>query len=165
MDSSDSNNPGGHPCEWSGCPNFGAETTLRCSSCKKAWYCSPECQKYAWTFHIFQCKPNTRIKPAYHLAKACADDEIPKDPQTRRVFGFDNAARIDAEGKMVGLYQGLFLANGWKLEPREIEKWVKEGTLIQNIKTTFENYGPPESRGLYYPWFLQNQWILDGTAK
>ena len=65
---------------------------------------------------------------------------------------------------MVGLYQGLFLANAWKLEPREIGKWVKEGTLIQNIKKTFENYGPPDSRGLYYPWFLQNQWVLNGTA-
>eukprot|EP01088_Endostelium_zonatum_P008993 TRINITY_DN2218_c0_g1_i1.p1 TRINITY_DN2218_c0_g1~~TRINITY_DN2218_c0_g1_i1.p1 ORF type:complete len:259 (+),score=49.46 TRINITY_DN2218_c0_g1_i1:103-879(+) len=30
---------------------------LRCGRCKKAWYCSQDCQRRAWTTHKTQCQP------------------------------------------------------------------------------------------------------------
>jgi hypothetical protein len=35
-------------CSYAGCENPG---TLRCSRCKRSWYCSPACQKKDWKFH------------------------------------------------------------------------------------------------------------------
>ena len=37
-----------------GCTN---EATLRCSRCKKVWYCSKECQKKHWPVHKARCVP------------------------------------------------------------------------------------------------------------
>lgn len=153
-----------HPCAWSGCSNR-PETTRRCSGCRKAWYCSTECQKHAWTLHIFDCKPDSRIAPGFHLAKACADDVVPVHPQTRMIYGFDRAATVNAEGYLLGLYQGLFIATGWKLEAREIDRWAKGGSLVDHIQRAFESYASPPFQGIYYPWFLQNRWILEKSSR
>ena len=43
-----------------------------------------------------------------------------------------------------------------------MHKWRIKGTLVENIKKYYEDI-PAHARGGYYPWFLQNQWILDKT--
>ncbi|KAJ3504655.1 hypothetical protein NLJ89_g7824 [Agrocybe chaxingu] len=41
-----------------------------------------------------------------------------------------------------------------------IQRWKKEGILVQEIKKHFEAI-PAVSQGSYYSWFLENQWVLD----
>jgi hypothetical protein len=44
-----------HLCSIAGCDN---DANLRCSRCKRSWYCSVVCQKRDWKFH----KDNVCIK-------------------------------------------------------------------------------------------------------
>ncbi|RDB19950.1 hypothetical protein Hypma_012920 [Hypsizygus marmoreus] len=46
------------------------------------------------------------------------------------------------------------------VEPKVLHRWRVKGTLIQEIKASYEAL-PPASRGGYYPWFLQNEWVLN----
>jgi hypothetical protein len=59
---------------------------------------------------------------------------------------------------LLGLYQGIFVY--MKIEPRDVHRWRKQGILTQEIRRLYEEI-PPVNRGLYYPWFLQNQHLLD----
>lgn len=61
---------------------------------------------------------------------------------------------------LLGLYIGLI--ERLEVSPRKIHRWQVNGTLIKEIKAAF-NQLPEGSRGGYYPWFLKNQWVLDGT--
>ena len=135
----------------------------RCAGCKKVSYCSTRCQKDDWTFHIFDCKLGQPISTVYHLARAMYRDVVPVDAQTRIDYGFDKAERMLGGGsgsKLCGLYQGLL--KYCEVPVTELRKWQREGRLIEGIKKTYEAI-PPDYRGGYYPWFLQHQYILDGT--
>lgn len=150
-----------HPCGWINCEEMG---TRRCASCKNAWYCSTMCQKRDWKYHIFDCNTKGQIRTAHHLLRACRQDLAPTDQQTLADYGFDKAH--DAEGKMMllGLYQGLYNIHEHALEPRELDGWLKEGSLVKHIKEAFETLSE-NNRGGYYPWFLKNQWILDDSPE
>lgn len=135
----------------------------RCSGCKKVWYCSTRWQKGHWSTHIFDCKTGQPLSTVYHLARAMVQDVAPVDQQTRIDYGFDKAQRMiggHSESMLCGLYQGVLHALG--VTPKELRRWQREGTLVDGIKRSFEAY-PPDNRGGYYPWFLQHQYILDGT--
>jgi MYND finger len=132
-------------------------TTRRCSGCKipTAWYCSENCQRELWNFHIYECNP---INTAYHLTRAVYADRLPDDRQTCEDFGFAKAFTAENRSNLLGLYQGLIKHIG--VEPKEIHRWRRKGTLAEEIKSAFEEL-PQSSRGGYYPWFIQNQWVIN----
>jgi hypothetical protein len=133
---------------------------MRCSGCKtpNAWYCSVRCQRELWPIHIFECNPGKPINTAYHLARAARRDYIPNDPQTCKDYGFEKAFTASNRSNLLGLYQGLINVN--RVKPKTIHRWRLNGTLVQEIKAVYEEL-PVRTRGRYYPWFLQNQWVLD----
>ena len=140
-----------------------APNRKRCSSCRKVWYCSTRCKTENLKFHIFDCKRGKPISTVYHLARDIWRDTIPDHRQTRIDYGFEKAEMIlggDAQNKLCGLYRGLLVYRG--VTELELEKWQKEGRLMQGIKATFETI-PPEGRGSYYPWLLEHQYLLDGS--
>ncbi|KAI0791549.1 hypothetical protein BC629DRAFT_1510255 [Irpex lacteus] len=137
--------------------------TSRCSGCQKSWYCSKKCQTDHWTFHIFECNPHARRHPIptmYHLAFAVYADELPADTRTLREWGFSKAEMIDEQApfELFGLYIGLIKILGVK--PQVLNRWRVQGRLIEEIKSIFEAM-PRDARGLYYPWFLQHQVVLE----
>jgi MYND finger len=138
----------------------GMPATLRCSGCKDpwAWYCGKECQREMWPTHIFDCNPRKPIITAYHLARACIKNEFPEDPQTCDDYGFTKAFTVSGRSKLLGLYIGLLHYH--KVSPRSLHQWRKEGRLVEMIRESYEKL-PPENRGEYYPWFLENQYVLD----
>ena len=79
----------------------------RCSGCRKVYYCSTDCQKSSWPFHIFDCKPRHSINTAYYLAQAVYQDRIPEHPQTCADYGFDRAFTGEEKSKLIGLYIGM----------------------------------------------------------
>lgn len=129
-----------------------------CAGCNKAWYCSRECQKSHWVFHIFDCNPSRPINSADYLALAVIKDTFPENPQTCEDYGFNKVDPAQAS-KLLGLYAGLLSSAILNVKPLTLHRWRLEGTLIENIKREYER--PPErNRGEYYPWFLQNQDVL-----
>jgi hypothetical protein len=128
--------------------------------CQKVQYCSEKCQHAHWKRHIFDCKrdPSKPILTAYYLYLAVIRDQFPQDPDTLRDYGFDNVETPEDKSKLLGLYIGIFLSRG--VEPIDVHRWRKKGTLVQEIINAFERESK-YTKGSYYPWFLQNQHLLD----
>jgi len=142
------------------CHGCGDPATHRCSGCKvaRAWYCSQKCQRELWPVHIFECNPRQPINTAYYLARACRRDRLPDDPQTCEDYGFTKAFTVENRCKLLGLYIGLTIYQD--VSPSTLHKWRIKGKLVEGIKEVYEKV-PAASRGKYYPWFLENQYILD----
>lgn len=49
------------PCSNPACPNPKVECSLRCTKCKKVYYCCTDCQKADWNTHKLVCK-QTQVK-------------------------------------------------------------------------------------------------------
>ncbi|KAJ3569498.1 hypothetical protein NP233_g5010 [Leucocoprinus birnbaumii] len=132
----------------------------QCVACKKAWYCSVDCQKIDWVRHIFDCNPTRPINTADHLALACSKFTIPEHPQTCADYGFSFVDR-DTAIPLLGLYAGLLHPHRIGVKPYTLHKWRVNGQLVENIKKTFDAL-PEKARGSCYTWFLENQDVLDG---
>jgi len=133
----------------------------KCAGCNsKVVYCSKACQIEDWPSHIFDCYAyrGKTVPSAYHLARSCYQDLHPIDKQTLEDYGFNRAVTPFNRTMLLGLYQGLFKV--FDLKPKTIFTWKREGILVQEIKKVFEEI-PPQNRGQYYPWFLENQDLLD----
>ncbi|KAG1852431.1 hypothetical protein DFJ58DRAFT_411380 [Suillus subalutaceus] len=135
----------------------------RCSGCHKVWYCSVTCQKSHWVRHIFACKPRRPITTADHLALAVRNNDLPQDPQTCEDYGFDRAFTVENRCNLLGLYIGLMDPNRIGITPKTIDDWRVRGVLVEEIKAAYYKI-PTESRGGYFPWFLQNQHTLNPSA-
>jgi hypothetical protein len=136
------------------------ETTRKCSDCQMDWYCSEACQQERGIRHNFSCAIGRPIDTSDHLYLACLDDTFPQDPQTREDFGFHRLPSSADQSKLLGLYVGLLIYQ--KTPSEEVHQWQTKGTLVENICEVY-NRIPESHRGSYYPWFLENKHILDGS--
>lgn len=131
----------------------------RCSGCHEAFYCDAQCQKADWPAHkVNDCLATT----AHRLARAVYKDLLPLDQPTLNDYGFTKALTTDDKQKLFGLYVGLIMYN--RVKPQTLHEWRLNGTLVRNIKDVYEAI-PEQHRGGYYPWFLQNQYVLDSSLK
>jgi len=140
------------------CNTCEAPATRRCTGCKSAWYCSEGCQRKLWTVHIFDCNPKKPINTAYKLARSCYRDRLPDDVETSDDYGFTRAFTAPNRTKLLGLYKALIIYQN--VEPKTLHSWRIKGTLVEEIKKTFEKV-PIGFRSVYYWWFLENQYVLD----
>lgn len=108
--------------------------------------------------NIFEC--NRPIKTAYYIACAVEENLFPDHDQAREDYGFKRAFSVENSTKLFGLYIGLIECMG--VGPKTLHEWRVSGRLVEEIKVAF-NMLPEGRRGGYYPWFLENQWILDVT--
>lgn len=110
--------------------------------------------------HIFECNPKKPINTAYYISRAVMKDQFPDHAQAREDYGFDRAFSAKNSSNLIGLYKGLILY--LHVHPKTLHNWQVSGTLVENIKAAFSTL-PENKRGGYYPWFLENQWVLDAT--
>jgi hypothetical protein len=91
---------------------------------------------------------------------AIGKGELPDDPQTLEDYGFSRCTTWYQKSHLLGLYKGLL----WYLnvDARELDRWLREGSLVANIIRVY-NRRPKRSRGGYFPWFLKNKHLLDKT--
>jgi hypothetical protein len=134
----------------------------KCSGCSRAWYCSRKCQKDAWFLHKFDCNAGNPTTADY-LVLACVQDVIPTHQQTLIDYGFQRAFTEENQSRLIGLYIGLTNKSLLGVSAKTLHRWRKDGVLIPEIIKQFESL-PPFNRGGYYPWFLENQWVLDGKT-
>ncbi|TBU58657.1 hypothetical protein BD310DRAFT_454817 [Dichomitus squalens] len=86
---------------------------------------------------------------------------MPSDMQARIDYGFDKAlAIVGIDAQLLGLWSWICVCRA--IPPQEVRRWRQQGRLIEGVKTVFEAV-PLSQRGVYYAWFLQYQWLLDGT--
>lgn len=115
--------------------------------------------KSNWIVHIFDCNPKREITTADYLALAVRKNPTPDNSQTCKDYGFTREFDNDKRCKLLGLYIGLM--ERLEVKPRTVHKWRTSGKLVEKIQAAFETL-PPGSRGGYYPWFMENLWVLDG---
>jgi len=113
--------------------------------------------------HIFAWKRRRSITTADHLALAVRNNLFPQDPQTCKDYGFERAFTVENRSKLLGLYIGLMHPGYIGIPPQTINDWRVRGVLVEEIKAAYYKI-PTEFRGIYFPWFLQNQHILDPSA-
>lgn len=146
----------GAGCAWKEAKNY-SWATWRCTACKNAWYCCKQCQQTDWLKHKFVCKFRS-IDSADVLVLDCWTDELPEDPDVRRDFRFDGLVVSEAQCHLFGLYVGL--VRYLKVSSRSLHRWQVRGRMVRNIKRHFYKL-PKDSRGGFFPWFLQHQHIFD----
>ena len=135
-------------------------TIRTCSKCGRERYCSSRCEEQRSVPHAFTCNIGRPINTADLLKQDCIEDMLPEDPQVEEDFGFHRLYNTSDKKKLFGLYRRLCLNCGISAET--IHKWQVDKTLVKMIIATFSKI-PQNKRGGYYPWFLEHQYVLDGT--
>ncbi|KAG6814883.1 hypothetical protein H0H93_011858 [Arthromyces matolae] len=109
--------------------------------------------------HLRKCSARP-ITTADILTNDALNNEIPEDQETRRHFGFFRCRDWKEESHLLRLYIGLVRCQG--VHANQLHEWRQEGILLGKILETFSAL-PEKNRGIYFPWFLRNQHILDHT--
>ena len=135
--------------ECGGCPRL---TSRRCGLCGTDWFCNSSCEQRMTETHKFKCS-NGALTSADHLYLDCAAGEIPEDPDVLEDFGFSKLPSFIDQFKLLGVYKGLQILD---IESKELHEWQRSGLLAERIHEAFEKL-PVESRGGYFPWFVENQ--------
>lgn len=131
-------------------------TTRNCSICNRDFFCSDSCQEQRSGRHLFACSKRS-LTSADYLFECVMKDRIPEEEGACEDFGFSNVIGQERT-YLFGLYRYLMLHRAVSAE--DMNKWRVEGTLIDNIKKIY-NAIPDNARGSYYPWFLQNLYVLE----
>ncbi|KAG1756132.1 hypothetical protein EDD22DRAFT_912570 [Suillus occidentalis] len=134
-----------------------------CNACSESGIAPSPCQKYDWVPHIFACKPRRAITTADHLALAVRNNLFPQDTQTCEDYGFERAFTAENRSKLLGLYIGLMDPGLMGIPSKTINDWRVRGVLVEEIKAAYYKI-PAETRGNYFPWFMENQDILSPST-
>lgn len=98
-----------------------------------------------------------------HLALAVRNNLFPQDTQTCEDYGFERAFTAENRSNLLGLYIGLMDPRIIGIPPKTVNDWRVRGVLVEEIKTAYYKV-PAQSRGNYFPWFLENQHILNPST-
>lgn len=141
------------------CGSCERETDRHCSSCGRDWFCSAHCQQDMTIKHRFWCAGNS-LTTAEYLYDAVLRDEIPDDPQTIQDYGFARCTTWNQKSHLLGLYKGLFYP--LNIKSGDLDRWRRDGVLVDKIIETFHKIPREEDRGGYFPWFLNHKELLSG---
>ena len=130
----------------------------KCSKCEDVWYCGKACQKSAWIRHKFSCRIGRALDSADYLVLDCFADEYPQEPSVLEDFGFHHFHDFKSRSNILGLFIGLVCH--LDVGDRQLHRWQIAGTLKKNIIAKFSIL-PQGSRGGYFPWFLEHDWIFE----
>jgi hypothetical protein len=113
--------------------------------------------------HLAKCSARS-VTTADILFDDVIKDEIPRDEETRKAFGFNRCSHWMEESHLLGLYRGLLLClPDTEISPISLNNWQKNGMLKREIIKRFRTI-PEQSRGKYFPWFCRNQHVLDNST-
>jgi hypothetical protein len=85
-------------------------------------------------------------------------DEFPANAALIVDFGFDRCTSKTERSNLLGIYQDLRMLC---VSSKDVHQWRVEGSLVENIRRSFEDNVPRnKNRGEYYAWFSNNQHIV-----
>lgn len=136
----------------------------RCAACKKAWYCSSQCQRRDWVCHIFDCNPTRAITSADYIALAVEQNEYPEHVEAVADYGFGNSTEQEHSDKLLKVYSDLLHPEtGRGIKATTLHRWKTEGTLVENMVRELQDL-PRESDNDHLSWFLENPDVVDGMS-
>lgn len=78
-------------------------------------------------------------------------------------YGFERAFTVEKRSQLLDLYIGLMDPGNIGISPKTINDRRVRGVLVEEIKAAYHKI-PAEFGGEYFPWFPQNQHILNPGA-
>ncbi|KAI4657951.1 uncharacterized protein J4E78_006341 [Alternaria triticimaculans] len=87
-----------------------------------------------------------------------AEDLIPEEEEVLEDFGFNSVNFGQGRSYLFGVYAGLYRSGRFSAE--DFHNWRIGGILTEKIKEFFYSL-PEDSRGSYFPWFLENLPLLE----
>ncbi|CEL08124.1 hypothetical protein ASPCAL11277 [Aspergillus calidoustus] len=90
---------------------------------------------------------------------AIEKDELSDDPQTLEDYGLSRCTSWYQKSHLLGFYKGLLWYR--KVDAGELDRWLREGSLVVNIVREYNRRPKSNNRFGYYPWFLKNKHLLD----
>lgn len=128
-----------------------------CDICKTSQYCSSYCQEVGTHRMHKLCKPPGSRRSVDYLYLDVFADNLPTNEETIRDYGFANCKTKEEWIQLFGLYIGLLKA--LSVSEDVLHDYCMKDEIAVLIKQEFEEL-PMNSRGSYYPWFLQHQYIV-----
>lgn len=135
-------------------------TTRRCTFCNRGHFCSDSCGDKMSVSHLFTCSKRP-LTSADYLWESMGEDLMPEDENVLEDFGFNNITFARDRTCLLGLYRGLWLSDAVSAE--DLHEWRVGGVLADKIKEFYYRI-PESSRGQYFPWFLKNEYVLEGRV-
>ncbi|KAJ7653737.1 hypothetical protein DFH06DRAFT_1204569 [Mycena polygramma] len=116
------------------CASCGVSASVRCSACRKVWYCSKSCQQKEWPGHL----------------------KVPLDQETQSDYGF---TRVDEVGGKVLLdvYRVVFEEG---VRPRDLHKWKTSGGLLKEMESLLSGLADWKTCK-FMQWFNTHRFALD----
>ncbi|KAJ7149221.1 hypothetical protein C8R43DRAFT_505180 [Mycena crocata] len=138
------------------CASCGVSASVRCSACRKAWYCSKKCQREEWSGHLVDCNPGRPITSADHLRAAVHRKKVPENPEALSDYGF---TRVDEMGgkALLDVYRVVFDEG---VHSRDINSWEKLGSLLKEVEKLLKRLETWKTQ-LVMPWFEAHRYAFD----
>ncbi|KAJ6554358.1 hypothetical protein B0H19DRAFT_1220477 [Mycena capillaripes] len=139
------------------CGSCGVSANVRCSACKKVWYCSQNCQQKDWPSHLVDCDPGRPITSADHLRAAAHRRKLfPDDLEKLSDYGF---TRVDEVGgkMLLDVYRVVFDEG---VRSRDLQKWKDSGLLLVEVEKLLRRLETWKTHTVM-PWFERHRHALD----
>jgi len=107
--------------------------------------------------HVFNCSKRP-LTTADFLWRSLAEDLVPEEEEVLEDFGFNSVDFGQGRSYLFGVYAGLYRSSRFSAE--DFHNWRIGGILTEKIKEFFYSL-PEDSRGGYFPWFLENLPVLE----
>ncbi|KAJ7080552.1 hypothetical protein C8R44DRAFT_70268 [Mycena epipterygia] len=140
------------------CASCGVSARVRCSACKKVWYCSKECQQKEWPGHLVDCNPGRPITSADRLRAAVHRQTVPEDFETLSDYGF---SRVDEMGGkiLLNVYASVFEEG---VRSRDLQKWKTSGILLEEVEKLLKRLEMWKTYQ-FMRWFEAHRYAFDPT--
>ncbi|KAJ7773574.1 hypothetical protein DFH07DRAFT_937338 [Mycena maculata] len=144
------------------CASCGVSAGVRCSACKKVWYCSKKCQQDEWSGHIVDCyrAVGRPITSADHLRAAVHRQKLPENLEILSDYGF---TRVDEGGRkmLLEVYRVVFEEG---VRSRALLQWQAAGNLLREVEMLLDRLEIWKT----YPtmsWFRAHRHAFDPTMR
>lgn len=133
-----------------------AKKEFTCDYCKKSKYCGSDCKILGTRSHK-NCQTPGSLRSVDYLYINVYHNELPTNEQTIKDYGFLNCKREEDWQNLLGLYIGVLKV--FEIPRDVLHEYCMKDEIAVVIKKKFDEH-PINSRGGYYPWFLQNQYMV-----
>jgi hypothetical protein len=140
------------------CASCGVSASVRCSACRKVWYCSKKCQENEWSGHLIDCYPGRPITSADHLRAAVHRQKLPEDLEILLDYGFTCVGEVD--GKiLLDCYQVIFDEG---VRSRDLHQWKESGQLLAQVEKLLQSLDAWKTLHIIH-WFNEHRYAFDST--